>query len=53
MTLAYTLATAAPQVPVLVSVPDAQTAAEVINETVKWAKASGIQVVDWTFTIAL
>lgn len=53
MTVAYTLATDAPQVPVLVSVPNAQVAAEVINETVKWSKASGIQIVDWTFVIAL
>ncbi len=53
MTLAYTLATAAPEVPVLVNVSSAETAARLINETILWSKESGVQVVDWTFTVAV
>lgn len=53
MTVAYTLETEAPQVPVIISVPNAEVAAQVINETIKWSKASGIHIVDFTFVISL
>lgn len=53
MTLAYTLATEAPQVPVVVSVPNADIAAHIINETIRWSKTTGILVVDGTFVITI
>jgi len=51
MTLSYTLTVADPKPTVTIAVPSVSAAADIINETIVWAKSANVQIDGWAFTL--